>query len=590
MRQANRATIGGLIAAPFRFVGRGLRRLFRADFLSDVRHSTAWLNDVILGSPVTAGVTVTTDTALTLPAYIAAIRIVSQTGGHLPVSVHEHAIPRGRRKLPNHPITRLLRNPNSWMTGPNFWETHIAHALAWGNGYALIERNEGTGAPEALWPLHPSRVEPVIREGDLYYVYQPDSDSDNATKPRIFLRDDILHTHGLGPDGVRGWSMIRLGAQAIGVGLAQQQFMGAFFGNNASLGLVFEHPGTMGDEAQLNFLRSVGQAHSGPGNAFKSYIMEEGMKAHPLSLPAKDAQMIETGMFSVIQICRLFGVPPHKVAALERATFSNIEHQAIEFVQDGILPWVRRIEAECNRKLFGSADRDGRKGSKFVRFNVNGLLRGDSATQTNNYNSSILAGWRTRNEVRALEDMTLIPKDQGGDEFFIQSGTVPVSTLLNPPEPPPAPFGAPPPARDEGDEEEKDKGKAPPPRGRSADLRPVLVHAARRLARREERALKRAAKSHAGDAVGFSNWATAFYSGDGAHASTIREDFAPVLGAMYGSDDGLLEYVRSWTRAARARVVGNFKNNAPNDMDVGEVAERMADDIMALAEEAVHVA
>jgi hypothetical protein len=201
-----------------------------------------------------------------------------------------------------------------------------------------------------------------------------------------------------------------------------------------------------------------------------------GMKFTAADLPNDDAQLLDSGRFSAEEICRLFGVPPHKIGMLDRSTNNNIEHQAIEFVQDCILPWARRLEAEADVKLFGRTNR----GRRFTKLNIGTLLRGDSTTQMENVTKGVASGVYLVNEAREYLDLNPI---DGGDTALIQGAMVRLDDVLNPPEPPPPPQPPGPPQNDEGGEDDPEPGEGPP--DALAALRPVFEDACRRLLRQE---------------------------------------------------------------------------------------------------------
>jgi HK97 family phage portal protein len=544
---------------------------FLAAALSDLRHPTAWLKDLARVNPTTAGVTVSADTALTLPAYYSAVSLLAQTVAGLPRSVFKHLKPRGREKLPMHPMAQLIKKPCPWMTGMAFWEAQMGQAVGRGNSYAWIERRGGI--PRAMWPMDPARMEILLNDRELFYNYHRTLEYDGASDTVTYRQEDIFHVHGLGSTGITGYSPVQIAARTIGVGIAQEEYAAGYFGNDTTIGVVYEHPATMSDTAYERLKKQIEERGSDPARAFRPYITEEGIVAKRLSIPPKDAMMIEQGMFSVIQIARILHVPPHKLAALERATFSNIEHQSMEWVQDGVLPWVKRIEEECNNKLLGA-----QRGALYTRLAVQGLLRGDFKTRTEGYNKAIMSGWMSPNDARELEDLPPI-KGNGGDEYYMQSAMTTLEAIVDPPEPKPAPnpFGAPPPAPED---EEEGKGNAPPPPPRrGADLRPFFLEAAQRVCRKEQMALERAGAKYHGDEPAFIVWANGFYHEQRGY---IADAFMTPL-AVAGAD-GIGGYLERWHKEALARALGNFKHDALKGLDLSAVAARMADDVHALTE------
>jgi HK97 family phage portal protein len=225
--------------------------------------------------------------------------------------------------------------------------------------------------------------------------------------------EDIFHVKGLSFDGVKGLSPIAQAREAIGLALSTEEYGAKFFGNGARPGGVIEFPGAMKDPDKVREIWN--KTFQGSANSHKVAVLEQGAKFQTVGLPPEESQFLETRKFQINEICRIFRVPPHLVGDLEKATFSNIEHQSIEFVQHTIRPWLVRWEQEIARSLLG----DGERGMYFAKFNVDGLLRGDYATRMRGYSIGIQNGFLSPNCVRALEDLEPIPDEKGGNNFFV---------------------------------------------------------------------------------------------------------------------------------------------------------------------------
>jgi len=230
---------------------------------------------------------------------------------------------------------------------------------------------------------------------------------------------DMLHIPGLGYDGIKGLSVISYARESIGSGLAAQKFGGRFFGSGANMGGTLEHPTILKPEAYERLKNSWNENNSGIGNSHKTTILEHGTKYTRIGIPPNDAQFIETRKFSVADICRWYGVPPHLVYDLEKATFSNIEHQGLEYVIYSLLPWSVKIEQEYNRKIFTEAE----KGHVFVEHNMDALLRGDAKTRSEFYRKMVSISSMSPDEVRAKENMPPLP-DNKGKEYYIMSNMI----------------------------------------------------------------------------------------------------------------------------------------------------------------------
>ena len=343
-----------------------------------------------------SGKTVNERTAMQTTAVYACVRILAETIASLPLNVYR-STDNGKEKATDHQLYYLLHDePNPEMTSFVFRETLMSHLLLWGNAYAQIIR-DGRGRILALYPLLPDRMT-VDRttDGQLYFEYRKD------TGYVILRPEDILHIPGLGFDGLVGYSPIAMAKNAIGMAIATEEYGGKFFANGASPGGVLEHPGVVKDPARIR--ESWNAVYQGSGNAHRIAVLEEGMKFQSIGIPPEQAQFLETRKFQTEEICRIFRVPPHLVANLDKATFSNIEHQSISFVVHTIRPWLVRLEQGMNKALLSPSE----KGQYFVGFVVDGLLRGDYASRMQGYAIGIQNGFLSPNDVRTLENMNTI--------------------------------------------------------------------------------------------------------------------------------------------------------------------------------------
>ena len=343
-----------------------------------------------------SGKTVDERTALQTTAVYACVRILAETIASLPLHTYKYT-PSGKEKAINHPIYYLLHSePNPEMTSFVFRETLMGHLLLWGNAYAQIIR-DGRGRVIGLYPLLPNKMA-VSRtdKGQLYYQYEKDGQT-------YFLGNhEVLHIPGLGFDGLIGYSPIAMAKNAIGMAIATEEYGAKFFANGANPGGVLEHPGVVKDPARIR--DSWNAVYQGSSNAHRVAVLEEGMKFQSIGIPPEQAQFLETRKFQIEEICRIFRVPPHLVASLDRATFSNIEHQSISFVVHTIRPWLVRIEQSMNKALLS----DSEKGQYFVSFVVEGLLRGEYSARMQGYAVGIQNGFLSPNDVRSLENLNAI--------------------------------------------------------------------------------------------------------------------------------------------------------------------------------------
>ena len=355
----------------------------------------------------TSGKTVNERTAMQTTTVYACVRILAETLASLPLHVYRHT-ESGKEKAKDSPIYRLLHDePNPEMTSFVFRETLMSHLLLWGNAYGQIIR-DGRGKIIAIYPLLPDRME-VDRTptGEIFYQYRKD------TGTVVLSKMDVLHIPGLGFDGLLGQSPIAMAKNAIGMAIATEEYGAKFFSNGANPGGVLEHPGIVKDPARIR--ESWNAVYQGSGNAHRVAVLEEGMKFTPIGIPPEQAQFIATRKFQLNEIARIFRIPPHMIGDLEKSSFSNIEQQSLEFVKYTLDPWVVRWEMALQKALLT----DSEKKEYFIKFNVDGLLRGDYQSRMNGYAVGRQNGWLSANDIRELEDLNRIPAELGGDLYLI---------------------------------------------------------------------------------------------------------------------------------------------------------------------------
>lgn len=350
-----------------------------------------------------AGMVVSPETAMRLTVVYACVRTVAEAIGQLPLHVYRRE-GRGKRVATEHPLYRLLhRRPNAWQTSAEWRETVAAHLVLRGNAYNEIIFTPN-GLVQALQPLHPDFVQPKVdRRTNVmrYHVKQPDG-SDRELLPR-----DVLHLRGMASDGFIGLNPIEQEREAIGYALAAQDYGARFYRNGATMPGWIEHPSNFKTTEDKDRFRTGWREATVGGNRFTTPVLEYGLKYHELALKHTDMQYLETRKHSDTDIARIFRVPPHKVGILDRATWGNIEHQALEFVTDTLMPWLVKIEQALERDLLYRMDDAGYAvddTDHFIKFSVEGLLRGDAKTRAQFYGFGIKDGWLTRNEARELED------------------------------------------------------------------------------------------------------------------------------------------------------------------------------------------
>lgn len=382
-------------------------------FSKKEKRSQTWLDDFWFSknpvSKTSAGVMVTETTALTYSVVFACVRILAETVAGLPLILYRKSPDGSKERAVDHPLYKLMHDaPNQSMTAFRWRCALMNHLALWGNAFAEINITT-RGDIKGLWPLSPERVQiKLVKDrAGIVPVYQY-SDPFNLEN-RIIPNDRMLHVSGIGSDGFQGYSPIRMHREAIGLGMSMQEFGARFFGEGTHPSVIVEHPGKLSQDAYKNLSDSLATAHSGLGKSHKLMLLEEGMKLTPMGIPPEDAQFLESRQFQVVEICRIFRIPPHMVGDLSRATFSNIEHQSIEFVVHTIRPWLVLWEQELNRSLLLGNEQE----EYFFEFLVDGLLRGDIKSRYDAYRVGREGGWLSANDVRRMENMD--PIDDGDD-------------------------------------------------------------------------------------------------------------------------------------------------------------------------------
>lgn len=459
-----------------------------------------------LSIPTLAGTTINSHTALTIAAVWAAVNIYANTIASLDLHIAERTGRNlaGRKAAPYYPTYPLLhRRPNQVQTSFRFRQTIMGHAITRGNGYAEIIR--AGRRPVAIHLMDPGLVDPRLDEdGRLRYFV---AGAEGPLPP-----EDVLHVAGLGWDGVRGYSPVTLAAEALGLAKAEQTWQSALFGNNAQASGYFKLPGSPSKEAKAEFRREVQALHGGASKAGKFGILSGGAEWVKTSFSPSDAQLILGRQFSIAEVARIFNLPQHMLGNLDKATFSNIEQQNIQFYQLSLLPWLTSIEQEMTAKLVDPED----QGEFAAWFDASTLLRGDLTARTSHAVSMFQIGVNAINDV-ADEFGYKHVDTPGADKHWVQVNNMAAIEDMDSgkvPEPGTAPGPA---AADT-------PGKAPGgPVAASDATRAVLSDAIGRMVRREGQAARKAARR---DAVGFDSWYRDFLT---SHREVLAEAIAPAV-------------------------------------------------------------
>jgi len=384
----------------------------------------SWLLDALGMKRTNAGVVVSEEGAMSLAAVYSCVKVLSEDVAGLPFVPFRRGDNDSREIAYESPVFDLLvHQPNPEMTPFTYHQTCMYSLALWGNFYAIIMRNV-SGNPTKFTPVHPASVTPKIdAHGRL--IYDIIGTTDGYIKTQTVMAYNMIHVKGLTTNGLLGNSVIRQQMETIGLGLAQNEFGAKFFSNGANMNGALTVPGKMTDKMEKNISNSWKNKWSGLDNAFKTPILEQGMKYERIGIPPEEAQFIQSRKYTRSEISGMYRVPPHMISDLEKSTFSNIEHQGIEYVVFSLRPYLVNIAQEYNRKLFIGSDR--RK--YYTEHNVNALMQGDADARSKFYKSMFNMGTISINEIRKRENLNSVDE---GNNRYMQMNMTTVENINNP--------------------------------------------------------------------------------------------------------------------------------------------------------------
>lgn len=345
----------------------------------------------------------TEDGALRVAAVYSCVRVIAETVSSIPLLTYRRLPDGGKQRAEDDPLFQLLRmSPNAEQTSMEWREQMVTHLLLRGNAYCRIVRDRRRVLE--LVPLSPDQVEVKTNDGGAIvgYVYR---------NRETIVPSDMLHVRGLSTDGVVGRSVLKDAIDTFSAAKSAQEYGRRVLENDATPSVVLKHPETLDEEAAKRLKDSWEQMFSGPRNAGRTAVLEEGMSVEKLSLSAEDLQFIDTRKLQRQEIAAIFRVPPHMIGDLSASSYSNIEQQAIDFTTHCIRPWCVRIEQALWKKLLNPAQRQ----DLFFEFVIDGLVRGDIASRYNAYMIGRQAGFLSVNDIRSYENLNPI---DGGDRYL----------------------------------------------------------------------------------------------------------------------------------------------------------------------------
>jgi HK97 family phage portal protein len=370
------------------------------------------------GAPTITGLTVTPDTAMRQTTWFTCVRILAETVGSLPASFYERRPDGTSIKIDYDLGDVLFATPNADMDKVQFIEAGMTNLAGQGNQYCY--KNMNGGLVSSLYPIPAPFVKPQRNRdtGAIEYVVA------DRGKTETLPADKIWHVKGFGDGGLEGLSPVGYQRQLIGMALATEEWQARFFANGATPSALFKMLAFMKPDQRKQMQENLQRLMGGLKHAHEAFVLEGGVEPVPMTMPLKDAQFLELRDASRSDIFGMFRIPPHMGGDLSNATFSNIEHQALEFVMHAVMPYLTRYEASINRWLMPKQDR--RK--YFVRWNVDGLLRADATARAALYAVMVSNGIMSRNEVRALENLNR-SDEAGMDGFTVQTAMAPIALL-----------------------------------------------------------------------------------------------------------------------------------------------------------------
>ncbi len=476
---------------------------------TDLQSPALWLVDWALGRKTASGEHVTPDSALGLSAYYACLRNGAEDVAKLPRQVRrQRGERRGSDLLQDHPLARVLKRPNPIMSWGVFAQVLQHRRMGWGNGYAEIVR-DGLGAPVELWPVHPKRVRPELKPDGRTLVYwvRGEGGREQPFEPR-----DVFHLRGLG-SGVEGYSVVRLASETLGLGLAAQRHAAAFFGEGLAKRLVAFTKQTLNADAREALRKRIeGDRERNPVGSRRMPIVDVEVDVKDLGIPPEEAQFLEQREFGVEEVARWFRMQLAKIQYFKRAQgWSSLDALNTDYVVDFLTPQVQTWEEEIAAKLLTE---DEVAQGLFVKFVLQGLMRGDVSTRIAYYGAGYRDGWLSQNDIRDLEDLNPI-EDPAADEYLVQAQM----TRLEDAGAKPRPEGRPPRPAPEEDAEAAWRAV----RAEAEALRPLLLHTATRLARKEAHELEAALRRNGQNPAALNRWAREFYA-------TLREKVVEAFG------------------------------------------------------------
>lgn len=488
----------------------------RAETFNPVHPRDPGLVNLFGGGSTHAGVTVTEEVALAYSVVFACVKILTETIGSTPFVTYRRN-GEARERDTKHPLYKVLHTKsNPEMTSMSWREAMQVQLGLRGNGISEIVRTNA-GEVSELWPLRADRTVASRKNGKLWYHTRlPNGQT------RTLRRDQVLHIRGMGSSGHWGYSPLDQMREAVALGVATEQYGARFFSNDATPGLTLHHATNLSKPAQERLKASIEASHQGMENKHRVMVLEEGMTVEKVGISPENAQFLETRTYQIRDIARFFRMPLHMIQDLERATFSNIAEQSLEFVKYTMVPWFVRWEQQIQCDLIGEGEPN-----TFAEFVAEGLLRGDPKTRAEFYRQMWGIGAINQDEIRQRENMNPIA-DGAGQAYYVPLNFIEAGTDVARP--------APMPDDDDSRDASATESRAVERRQRSAETRRRLAvrfekpfaDAARRvLVRERSKVMAEANKQlRSRDIPMFDEFLETFYR---EHDEFVRQQYGPVI-------------------------------------------------------------
>jgi HK97 family phage portal protein len=393
-----------------------------------LRDPDEWFMDIMGRAESASGVRVSESAALGLSAYYAGVNMIAGTVASLPLNVFEK---RGRRRevADRHPVQWLLHTePNAMMSAMTLRQSWMLHIISHGNAYGLIIRGNMNEVLR-INMITPDQIRPGLDEnGQLRYEVEPWKDEKRYLDPI-----DVLHFSGMGYDGLRGYGLIQLAHESIGLNVAQEGYASRFFRNGGNISGIIQSEKLLNEQQYTRLKSQFAKKYQGLNNAHSVAILENNMKFSPVNPTHREAQLVEERRFTIDEWARWLNMPPHKLREMSKSSFNNIESQNIEWIVDTIMPWLKRFEQEFDRKLFP------KRSQFYTKHVVDGQLRGDLKSRFEAYAIGRNWGWMSANDILALEDRNPLPGEDGDIYLIPMNMTTPEKMMTEPEPQEPAP-------------------------------------------------------------------------------------------------------------------------------------------------------